>query len=142
MRTILSYIFIIYLLHAEIWRYTKTKMSRSFRCSSLEQKRHCFDARTFYASLNSPSHLFQLIRTIDKINNKNHGLLPLGGLVSPPGGFASLAFDQAVPKNSQRHLADQNTICILHQSDCAYFVVHYLNQQTNIGQVHLRDSIS
>ena len=39
-----------------------------------------------------------------------------GGFVSPSGGFASLLFDQAVPKNSQRHLADQNAICILHQS--------------------------
>ena len=43
-----------------------------------------------------------------------------GGLVSPPGGFASLAFDQAVPKNSQRHLADRNAICILHLSDCSW----------------------
>ena len=40
--------------------------------------------------------------------------------MSPSGGFASLAFDQAVPKNSQRHLADQNAICILHRSDCAW----------------------
>ena len=46
--------------------------------------------------------------------------LPPGGLVSPSGGFASLLFDQAVPKNSQHHLADWNTICILHQSDCAW----------------------
>ena len=57
---------------------------------------------------------------IDKINNKLHGLSPPGGLVSPPGGFASLAFDQAVPKNSQCHLANQNAICILHRSDCAW----------------------
>ena len=58
--------------------------------------------------------------SIAKINNKDHGLLPPGGLVSPPGGFASLAFDQVVPKNFQRHLADQNAICILHRSDCAW----------------------
>ena len=32
-------------------------------------------------------------------------------------GFSSLLFDQAVPKNSQRYLADRNAICILHQSD-------------------------
>ena len=38
---------------------------------------------------------------IDKINNKFHGLLPLGGLVSPSRGFASLVFDQADTKNSQ-----------------------------------------
>ena len=40
--------------------------------------------------------------------------------MSPSGGFASLLFDQAVPKNSQRHLADRNAICILHPSDCAW----------------------
>jgi len=57
---------------------------------------------------------------IDKINNKNHGLSPPGGLVSPSGGFALLALDQAVPKNSQRHLADGNAISILHRSDCAW----------------------
>ena len=51
--------------------------------------------------------------TIDKIHNKSHGLSPPGGLVSPSGGFASLAFDQAVPKNSQRHLADRNSIRLL-----------------------------
>ena len=33
-------------------------------------------------------------QAIDKINNKLHGLLSAGGLVSPSGGFASLAFDQ------------------------------------------------
>ena len=58
--------------------------------------------------------VFETGASIEKTNNKNHGLLPPGGLVSPPGGFASLAFDQAVPKNSQRHLADWNAICILH----------------------------
>ena len=47
---------------------------------------------------------------IDKINYKNHGLLPPGSLVSPPGGFASLVFDQAIPKNSKGHLADRNAI--------------------------------
>ena len=31
--------------------------------------------------------------SIYKINNKFHGLSPPGGLVSPSGGFASLAFD-------------------------------------------------
>ena len=42
--------------------------------------------------------------------------------MSPSGGFSSLLFDQAVPKNSQlqRHLADQKAICILHQSDCVW----------------------
>ena len=40
---------------------------------------------------------------IDKINNKLHGLSLPGSLVSPSGGFASLAFDQAVAKNSQCH---------------------------------------
>ena len=48
------------------------------------------------------------------------GYRPLGGLVSPSDGFASLLFDQAVPENSQRHLANQNAICILHRSDCAW----------------------
>ena len=57
---------------------------------------------------------------IELLNNKLHGLLPLGGFVSPSGGFVSLLFDQAVPKNSQRHLIDWNAICILHQSDCAW----------------------
>ena len=41
-------------------------------------------------------------------------------LVSPSGGFASLLFDQGVPYYSQRHLANRNTICILHRSDCAW----------------------
>ena len=36
------------------------------------------------------------------------------------GGFASLLFDQGIPKNSQGHLADCNSICILHRSDCAW----------------------
>ena len=40
--------------------------------------------------------------------------------MSPSGGFASLLFDQAAPKNSQHHLADQNAICILHRSYCAW----------------------
>ena len=31
---------------------------------------------------------------IELLNNKLHGLLPPGGLVSPSGGFASLLFDQ------------------------------------------------
>ena len=34
--------------------------------------------------------------------------------LSPPGGFLSLSFDQAVPYYSQRHLANQNAIYILH----------------------------
>ena len=38
-----------------------------------------------------------LSRQCDVINNKSHGL-------SPPGGFSSLLFDQAVPYYSQRHL--------------------------------------
>ena len=36
-------------------------------------------------------------RHIELLNNKLHGLSPPGGLVSPPGGFASLLFDQGVP---------------------------------------------
>ena len=54
------------------------------------------------------------------INNKLHGLSLPGGFVSPFGRFASLLFDQAIPKNFQRHLADGNDVCILHQSDCAW----------------------
>ena len=46
--------------------------------------------------------------TIERLNNKSHGL-------SPPGGFSSLFFDQEVPYYSQRHLADRNAIYILHQ---------------------------
>ena len=42
------------------------------------------------------------------LNNKFDGL-------SPPGGFSSLSFDQTVPYYSQRHLANRNTIYILHQ---------------------------
>ena len=53
------------------------------------------------------------MKIIELLNNKFHGL-------SPSGGFASLLFDQAVPKNSQRHLADRNAICILHRSDCTW----------------------
>ena len=34
---------------------------------------------------------------IELLNNKLHGLLLPGGLVSPSGGFASLLFDQGVP---------------------------------------------
>ena len=45
---------------------------------------------------------------------------PPGGFVSLSGGFASLSFDQAVPKKSQRRLADRNAVCILHRSDCAW----------------------
>jgi hypothetical protein len=37
------------------------------------------------------------IPPIELLNNKSHGL-------SPPGGFSSLFFDQAVPYYSQRHL--------------------------------------
>ena len=69
---------------------------------------------------------------IDKINNKLHGLSPPGGLVSPPGGFASLAFDQAVPKNSQRHLADRNAIWI--DQIVPGFVDYYLNSLKKGGQ--------
>ena len=36
-------------------------------------------------------------RFIELLNNKLHGLSPPGGLVSPPGRFASLSFDQGVP---------------------------------------------
>ena len=34
---------------------------------------------------------------IELLNNKLHVLLPPGGLVSLPGGFASLSFDKGVP---------------------------------------------
>ena len=51
---------------------------------------------------------------IELINNKFHWLLPTDRFVSSSGGFASLSFDQVVPKNSHRHLADPNAICILH----------------------------
>ena len=33
---------------------------------------------------------------IELLNNKLHGLLPPGALVSPSGGFASLLFDQVL----------------------------------------------
>ena len=36
---------------------------------------------------------------IELIKNKLHGLSPPGGFESPLGGFASLLFNQAVPKN-------------------------------------------
>jgi len=61
-----------------------------------------------------------LCSSIELLNNKLHGLSPPGGFVSPSGGFSLLLFDQAIPKNSQCHLADRNTICILHRSDCAW----------------------
>ena len=51
-------------------------------------------------------------RVIELLNNNFPGL-------SPSGGFASLLFDQVVPKNSKCHLADWNAIYI--------FVVYYLN---------------
>jgi hypothetical protein len=56
--------------------------------------------------------VFDWLWLIELYNNKSHGL-------SPPGGFSSLFFDQAVPYYSQRHLADWNAIYILHQLDCA-----------------------
>ena len=34
---------------------------------------------------------------IELKNNKLHGLLPPGGSLSPPAGFASFFFDQGVP---------------------------------------------
>ena len=37
------------------------------------------------------------IKNIELLNNKLHGLSPPGGLMSPPGEFASLLFDQGVP---------------------------------------------
>ena len=37
------------------------------------------------------------IYIIELLNNKLHELSPPGGSVSPPGGFASLLFDQGVP---------------------------------------------
>ena len=57
----------------------------------------------FYANFtNQPSTAYLLDHTavsliIELLNNKLHGLLPPGGLVSPPGGFASLLFDQGIP---------------------------------------------
>ena len=45
---------------------------------------------------------------IDLLNNKSHGLWPLGG-------FSSLSSEQVVPYYSQRHLADWNAIYILHR---------------------------
>ena len=47
-----------------------------------------------------------------------------------PGGFASLEFDQAIPKNSQHHLAYQNAICIVHRSDFAWLCC-------SLSQLHL-----
>ena len=75
---------------------------------------------------------------IELLNNKLHGLLPPGGLVSPSGGFASLSFDQGVPKNSQHHLADWNAICILHRSDCAWLwcLLSQLVLEENIRSCH------
>ena len=64
--------------------------------------------------------LMYLFIEIELLNNKLHGLSPPGGFVSPSGRFASLLFGQAVLKNSQRHLADRNVICILYRSDCAW----------------------
>ena len=57
--------------------------------------------------------IMTLLATICKkfiklLNNKYHGL-------SPPGGFSSLFFYQAVPYYSQHHLANLNAIYILHQ---------------------------
>ena len=49
-----------------------------------------------------------LLKEIEFLNNKSHGLLP-------PVGFLFLSFDQAVPYHSQCHLADWNAIYILHQ---------------------------
>ena len=68
--------------------------------------------------------------SIELINNKFHGLSPPGGFVSPSGGFASLSFDQAVSKNSQRHLAIrmQSAFCI--NQIVPGFVVYYLNKAT------------
>ena len=37
------------------------------------------------------------LRAIELKNSKHHGLLPPGGSVSPPSGFASLFIDQGVP---------------------------------------------
>ena len=64
---------------------------------------------------------------IDLLNNK-----------SPPGGFSSLFFDQAVPYYSQRHLADWNVIYILHRLmlgqsvvKCCYLCCEVINQFKN-----------
>ena len=40
--------------------------------------------------------VFTSILLIELYNNKLHGLLPSGGLVSPSGGFASLLCDQGL----------------------------------------------
>ena len=53
-----------------------------------------------------PKSLF--LAEIEMLNNKSNGL-------SPPGGFSSLIFDQAVPYYSQRHLVDWNAIYILYR---------------------------
>ena len=57
---------------------------------------------------------------MELLNNKLHGLLPPGGLVPRPGAFASLWFDQ-------------NAICILHQSDCAWLCC--LSSQLSRGKL-------
>jgi hypothetical protein len=67
-----------------------------------------------------PTTLLRATPDFQTLRRPCHGLSPPGGFVSPSGRFASLLFDQAVPQNSQRHLADRNAICILHRSDCAW----------------------
>ena len=54
--------------------YVRRQEQISYRTAT-EHKRYCF---------------------IELLNNKLHGLTPPGGLVSPPGGFASLLCDQGL----------------------------------------------
>ena len=53
-------------------------------------------------------------QNIELPKTKLRGMSPPGGFVSPSGGFSLLLIDQAVPKSSKCHLADQKAICILH----------------------------
>ena len=48
----------------------------------------------FHPGSVNKAHFF----SIELMINELHGLLPSGCLVSPSGGFASLLFDQGVPK--------------------------------------------
>ena len=58
-------------------------------------KQHVCEKNAIFAQKRQPH--FYVLLSIELINNKLYGLLPLGGFVSPPGGSASLLFDQGVP---------------------------------------------
>jgi hypothetical protein len=83
-----------------------------------------FDISVLLANLPETSPFFvsqmTFVSTFFQMFIELHEFSPSGGFVSLSGGFASLLFDQAVPQNSQHHLADRNAICILHRSDCAW----------------------